>query len=237
MFSTATQCLRRFKLCYIDKVVPNVPESGDLAFGSALHSGLNSSIMGENGTEVFEIYWDSYQGKPLQYGRFKWAELRELGLNFLAKFQRLHANKYRVDSAEKRLYSSYKDVRLEGTYDFLGTYNGRKSLRDFKTSGYNYDKDKALCALQLNLYAYLALQNKLVDKIETLGYTVFNKGTGSIQDLTWEFSEKAMMKHLDNMVAYCKKFDVEPTDENFPCNPNSMLYPNKCPYFPCCGGE
>jgi len=232
MYSTAIQCLQKYKLIYIDQVVPEAPLSGDLAFGSALHSSLNSIIKGEDGEQIFEIYWDSYQGKELEYGRFKWKELREIGLNFCSKFSRLHASKYKMEMAEKRLYSEYKGVKLEGTPDFLGSYNGRISLRDFKTSGYNYAKEKAHVALQLNLYAYLSLSTGETKSIDTLGYTVFNKGSGSIQDLTWDFDEAIMYSMLDDLVAYCATFDNR---QSFPKNPNACVQGTmKCPFFEQC---
>lgn len=237
MYSSAVTCLRKYQLCYIDKIVPEAPESGDLAFGSALHSALNGILTGENGEELFSIYWDSYETKELTYGRFKWKELKDLGLNFCSKFARLQAPKYKVQQAEVRLYGEYKGIKLEGTFDFLGEYNGRTSLRDFKTAGYNYDKAKAHTALQLNLYAFLATSTDNIrsSELNTLGYTVFNKGTGSIQDLTWDFDEKVMYSMLDDMVAYCASIDSR---QSYPKNPNSCLMGSlKCQYFDNCWGK
>ena len=229
-YSTAVQCLRRYKLCYVDKI-SQPGTSGDLAFGSALHSAINSYLTGGDGRAIFEIYWDSYENKDVTYGRFKWEQLKELGINFCLKFKKWHVPNHKLISAESRLYGQYKGVKLEGTPDFIGSYTDRCSLRDFKTSGYNYDKGKALTALQLNLYAFLALENKIVPKIESLGYTVFNKGTGSIQDMTWDFSERTMYKQLDDLVAYCQTMETQTT---YPRNVNACLYPSKCPYFEIC---
>lgn len=233
-YSAAAKCLQYYKLVYIDKLVPDSLESGDLAFGSAMHSALNSILQGDSGEEIFNLYWDSYKEKEIEYGRFKWQELRELGLNFCSKFSRLQAKKYELESAEIRLYGEYKGIELEGQYDFVGKYNGRTSLRDFKTSGYNYDKSKSDIALQLNLYAYLYLQFGST-KLDTLGYTVLNKGTGSIQDLTWDFDEKKMYEHLDNMVDYCANIEKRTTH---PKNPNSCQMGSfKCSMFEKCWGK
>lgn len=230
-YSAAVKCLRYFKYVYIDKLDSGVPGSGDLAFGSALHSAINSSLLGGDGEDVFSIYWDSYKEKEVKYGRFDWEELRTLGLNFISKFERLHSKKYEIHTAEKRLYASYRGIKFEGTIDFYGKYNGSASLRDFKTSGYNYDKSKALCALQLSLYAFLVKSGG--DSIETVGYTVFNKGTGSIQDLTWEFDEKKMYRDMDELVDYLELLDKG----KFPANLNSCIMGSmKCDFFEKCYG-
>lgn len=230
-FSSAVKCLQHFKYCYIDGIDAGSLRSGDLVFGSALHSATNSAICSsEDASSVFMIYWDSIQSQLIEYGRFQHEELKELGLNFISKFERSHKKHYEVKSAEVRMYAEYRGIKLEGTADFIGLYKGKKSLRDFKTSGYNYDKDKDKVALQLYLYSYLSIQN-LAFTPDTLGYTVFNKGMGSIQDLTWDFSEKDMYKALDNMYDYCKLISDK---DIFPKNYNNCLYPRKCEYFDKC---
>lgn len=236
-YSAAVKCLRYYKLVYIDRIVPDVPYSGDLAFGSALHSAINSILTGDSGSDIFNIYWDTYKEKEMEWGRFKWAELRELGLNFLSKFGRLHAKKYEIKSAEVRMYGEYKGIQLEGTADFIGTYDGKLSLRDFKTSGYQYPKDKQYTALQLNLYAHLSEANGF-GYPESLGYTVFNKGTGSIQDLTWAFNKAVMFEHLDNMVTYIETMERDDSPAgivSWPKNPNAcQLGSIKCNMFDIC---
>lgn len=232
IYSTFSQCMRKGRLLYVDKLVVPGLESGDMCFGSALHSAINSVLNGDDGEITFEIYWNSYEGKELTYGRFKWAELRDLGLNFISKFTRLHAKKYQLEQAEVRLYAEYRGVKLEGTADFIGLYNGRRSLRDFKTSGYNYPKEKADVALQLYLYSFLAISNSLKAP-ETLGYDVFVKGTGSIQTLSWEFDEKRMYEMLDGMVDHINLIQMDAMHD-YPKNPNACLYPSKCPFFSTC---
>lgn len=230
--SSAVSCLRKYKLCYIDKLAPDY-ESGDLVFGSALHSAINGTLTGDNGNEIFELYWSTYAEKDLKYGRFKWEELNQLGRGFCTKFSKLHAPKYKLEFAEERLYGEYRGVKLEGTLDFLGDYAGERSLRDFKTSGYNYAEEKKDTALQLNLYTYLAITNgKAAPK--TLGYTVFNKGTGSIQQMTWEFDEKIMYSMLDDLVDYCT---LVGSSRTYPKNLNSCIMGSqRCSYYNQCHG-
>ncbi len=230
-YSTAIQCLRKFQYAYVDKIVQEGPEGGDLVFGSALHSALNSVLTGGDGAATFELYWSMYQDKDVEYGRYKWADLARLGAEFIRKFTRFHAPNYKLVQAEQRLYGSHNGVRLEGTPDYYGEYLGRPSLRDFKTSGRNYDSAKSDCALQLYLYAFLHLRTNPGMAIETLGYTVFNKGTGSIQDLTWEFNHVTMMRAVDGFTEYAKMLGAT----GFPTNFNSCLdYNRKCEYFDKC---
>jgi hypothetical protein len=233
IYSAFARCPRLGKLLYVDNVEEPGPESGDLLFGTCLHSAINAILSGEEGGEVFQIYWDTYKEKEIDYGRFKWEELKNLGNGFCSKFTRLHSKKYTVEQAESRLYGSYRGVRLEGTPDFIGVYDGKKSLRDFKTSGYNYQPEKKLIALQLNLYAYLAYVSTGFLP-ETLGYTVFCKGTGSIQDQTWDFNMKTMYAQLDEMMDHIEL--LSKPEGKFPKNVGACLYPRKCGMFDVCHG-
>lgn len=230
--SSALRCLQLFHFVYVEKLAQTEPESGDMKFGSALHCGLNSILQNEDGDAVFELHWGTEESKPHEYSRFKWPELRELGLNFLSKFRRLHAKKYVVTQTETRLYGEYKGIKLEGTPDFIGTYNGVNSLRDFKTSAYNYSSDRPVTALQLYLYAYLARGTGFVP--ETLGYDVFNKGTGSIQTLTWDFKEEDMYKALDHFVGYLRAVDTTSKARNYGA---CIIGKSRCSQWARCHGK
>jgi len=235
-YSSALQCLRKYKLCYIDKIVPEGSQSSDLVFGSAIHSAINSCLTGQDGLATFELYWNSYREKDVEYGRFNWEQFSTIGSGFIRKFAKFHAPKYGLEFAEKRLYAEYRGIRLEGTPDFYGKYDGRSSLRDFKTSSRNYESAKSQVALQLYLYAYLYRSNNPTATIDTLGYTVFNKSTGSIQDLTWDFDEKTMYDMLDNLASYVTiGFN---NNSIYPKNYNACLdYNRKCQYWALCHEE
>src|SRR5271166_5369980 len=138
-------CLRKYKYIFVDQLKPEGLESGDMAFGSALHLAINSILTGEDGAVTFEVYWSSFQDKELDYGRFKWKDLAKIGAEFIRKFIKMHKDKYTLEFAEKRLFGEYRGIRIEGTPDFYGDYDGRKSLRDFKTSGRNYEAERASC--------------------------------------------------------------------------------------------
>ena len=230
-YSSAVRCLRLFKYAYIDKIRAEVPEQDSLVFGSAIHSAINAVLTGQDGAAVFEMYWMSYKDKDVTYGRHGWSDLAKMGAEFIRKFQKMHAPKYQLTFAEQRLYGEYKGVKFDGQPDFFGYYDGKRSNRDFKTAGYNYKPEKADTALQLYLYSYLGLVNGH-GLPETLGYTVFSKGTGSIQDLTWDFSEQKMYQALDSLVDYC---NVIGTQTTYPQNFNACLdFNKKCDHFAIC---
>lgn len=230
MYSDAVKCLQYFHYVYVDRLAPpqDIP-NGDLIFGSALHSALNASLRGEDGEDVFLVYWDSYKTSKVKYGRYRWDALRSLGKEFIRKYAR-HGKKSVLLKGEERLYAEYSGVRLEGTPDFIGTYDGVPCVADFKTSAYNYDKDRARISLQLYLYAYLAIQNGVIAP-RRLSFIVFNKSGSSIQLIHEEYSESLMRIHLDNMTAYCKMLGDEPPKRN----PNSCIIgQTKCQYFDVC---
>lgn len=231
-WSDAVKCQQYYKLCYIDKIVPaGQIDGGDMAFGTALHSALHAELQGDDGADVFTILWDLQKDVPLSYSRFKWSELKVLGLEFVRKYKKGHGKKMLLIQGEKRLYADYKGVKLEGTADFVGTYDGVPTLIDFKTSAYTYHKDRASVSLQLHLYAYLAIQNNL-PKPKTLQYLVFSKATSSIQLQTWAFDKSLMYSMLDNMVEYA---NMVMTANTYPRNPNQCVVgTQRCKYFDTC---
>ncbi len=234
-YSAAMRCLRYYQHSIVLGTPTTEPESPDLAFGSALHSALNATLHGEDGERVFELYWKSYYDKPLAYDRFDWNYLYGLGLSFISKWTRTYASKYKVVQTEQRLFATYKGIKLEGTPDFVGLYEDIPSVRDFKTSAYNYSKDKTAIALQLYLYAYLSIQNGVLSP-KTLGYDVFTKSTGVVQKpITWDFKHEDMIKALDNMVSYVELLRKQ---EGYPQNYNSCLMgKNRCQFFEECHGK
>ncbi|GAC1503797.1 MAG: hypothetical protein NVS1B10_08940 [Candidatus Saccharimonadales bacterium] len=234
--STALTCLRKFKCIYIDKLGGNQP-TGDTEFGTAIHMAINALLTGkslDDAQELFALYWETHREGDLRYGRFKWQALGELGFDFIRKFHKGHLSKYIFEFGEQRLFAEYLGTKLEGTLDFYGLYNGVASLRDFKTSSGNYDATKTDTALQLYLYAYLGIRSGLKPPV-TLGYTVFNKAAGSIQDLTWDFNEKQMYSALDEMVKYTKIVEAQ---DSYPKNyAGCMSYNTPCQFYKECHGQ
>jgi len=238
-FSSAVRCLREFKLAYIDRLDLEQPDQGDLIFGTTVHAAINAALRGKDGEQVFDGLWETYRGADVAYGRFCWEELSRIGSTFLAKFTKFHLKHYDLQSAETRMYGVYSGIRIEGTPDFIGSYKGRRALRDFKTSSRNYEKEKSLVALQLHLYAELARQNGF-DYPATLGYTMLNKAVGSIQDLTWEFDLQGHTQileqfrlYIDSLMSGVTALGLQNTDM-YPQNPNACLFPRRCKFFDVC---
>lgn len=201
------------------------PESADLVFGSAIHSALNATLTGEDGEAVFNAYWGPYESKDLTFTRFKYEGLKDIGEKLTSRFAKKYSDRFKLEKGEIRLYSQFNGVRLEGTMDFYGTLDGKKSLLDYKTAAYNYSRDKQYTALQLNLYTYLAIQNGYPAP-EQIGYVVLNKGGCTIQEpLVWKFDEEEMKKHLTEMTELCKVFN---TLSYYPRNPNAMRHNYNC---------
>lgn len=244
-YSSAMKCLRYYKYCYVDKLVPEGPESGDLVFGSALHSALNTMLTGGDFQTVFQAHWDIYKDRGLEFSRPTyyakglppvpaWEHLGNIGAGFLRKFKESYGDRMSLKFAEQRLYAEYKGVKFEGTPDFYGTFDGVTTLGDFKTASQNYSSDKADMAKQLYLYAFLTLENK-IGGIDNLAYFVFNKGTGSVQTpLVWPFQKVKMVEALDNIVANVTRLPAVGQDF-YPMNWNACHdYNRRCQYWNKC---
>lgn len=232
-FSTALLCLRKYQYLYVDKIkLPELDKPADLAFGSAIHAGVNAYLEGHNGTSVFNIFWESIREKDMLYSRFNWEELKNLGEVFLSKFTKRYLRDFKPVHMEKRLYSEYRGIKLEGTPDFFGLYKDEKVVFDWKTSAYPYYKERGLTSLQLALYTYLGIR-ELGFTPQKLGYLVFVKATGSVQNpILVDFDEKVLYDKLDSMVDYYEKLDKAKT---YPKNPNQCIVgSNYCPFIDLC---
>lgn len=224
-YSSALNCLYCFHQQYILEKKQEGLESADLVFGTSIHSAVNSIWSGENGLDVFNLFWGTQNPAQLEYTRFQYDELATMGAKFCNRFQNKYADRFKMQRGELRLHGAYNRVKLNGQFDFYGTLDDKLSLLDLKTSAYNYPLDKRLTALQLNLYAYLLMQNGFKAP-EQLGYVVLVKGSTTIQaPLVWDFDEAACTKFVDEMTQYCKMFSGIKT---FPSNPNCQRHNFGC---------
>lgn len=235
-FSTAVQCLRKHKLIKIDQLKPDVPESADLNFGTAMHGAVQAELEGEDGEKVFDAYWNTLIDKELQTSRFDHEQLGLMGPVFVSKFRKFYKDKFKPKEMEKRLYSEYKGIKLEGTPDMVGYYEGELGVWDWKTAAYAYDKAKAQISVQLFLYAYLVMMNYPELDIKHVGYLVFDKSGPSIQrPIILPFEKNKMIAMMDDLVDYLKIVDAA---EVFPKNHNSCIMGKaKCPFFNTCHGS
>lgn len=175
--SAAYSCQQLYKYKYIDKITVPFEQTGDMAFGSAIHFALEQYLTDRsNPVDSFDVYWANIATKGLKYGRYKHLELAHMAHALLPRFIRLHSSKLEPLQIEKRLFKKVGEFDVEGTPDCVGMFEGKMSVIDFKTSGYRYNKDKALVSEQMVLYAYMAMQelNIVIDQIV---YMVFIKGS------------------------------------------------------------
>lgn len=226
-------CPRLYKLKHIDKVPQPVLPSGDLEFGTAMHLSLNTMLSGGAGLSIFSTYWESIKDKPIQYGRFDWAQHKDIAERLLTRFEKLHKKHFEPVSMEERISMRVGEHRIEGTPDFVGKYRGVPSIVDFKTSGSKYDKRKIYCDEQMPLYAELA---KRVHGFEAkqLVYVVFIKGEVSIQTLTRELTGTERTSIVQNVVETCDDLAAR---KAWPRNPDGCLKYGGCPYFKHCYGD
>ena len=200
-YSTLRQCGRKFKYRCIDKLP--TPRAVALEFGSALHAGLADALTTQDpdsAIDVFQAYWEGAKSLDFSEERFKWNEMSNNGVKFVANFLKRYGSKMELIVGEKRMYG----VTGEGTPDALVAWNGANVLLDYKSSAYNYHPLKSDISLQLNLYALLLEENGY--KVDSLCYFVFNKGTGSIQTpLLIPFDRKKALEMRDEAILYWKR--------------------------------
>jgi hypothetical protein len=226
-------CPRKYQHKNVLDTKPDGVSDSNLAFGSALHSAINAALTGQDPLEVFAIFWKSYEGKDIAYGRLSWRQLGELGEGFIRKFQKNYAYRFELVVAEKTLRASYKGVLFEGTVDLLAKFDGVLTLVDFKTTSAPYDKARAAVSFQLHLYAYLCLSG-ISASPEQVMYLPFNKSNGSIQTpVVAPLIESKMYAALDDFVAL-----VPNAGTAYPRNMNSCFnYNKRCEFFQTCHGN
>jgi hypothetical protein len=230
---TAYRCYQKYKYIYVDKIVPERAEGGDLHFGSAMHAGLQDLLEGGDGTQVFSVYWDSLIGKDVAYGRYNHSDLSKMGPVFLERFKRLHLKHIKPHAIEQKLQGKLGEFGMYGTPDVVGEFKGIPSIIDFKTSKYAYPNDKILVNEQMYLYAHLA-KVALQYEAKQLVYLVFCKQEMRIQTIEMQLDSDKLKVMLDNLELMCHDL----TDRQaFPKNRNScMMGEFKCEFFSKCYG-
>lgn len=237
--STAYRCGQLYKYIHVDKLQSKDPASGDMKFGTAIHMGVEAILTGNMAyLELFNLFWDIEKNQNNKYGRFGWAELKDQAEVLLTRFDRLHKKKFVVQEMEQRLYGSIDDVKVEGTPDFIGLYEGKKTVVDFKTSGSRYDKAKITASEQLCLYSYLAKQSRGFHA-EQIAYVVFVKGPQpSIQCISETINEGRVLAVLANVRQQAKDIEYKIANNTFTRNyANCVGYGQKCLHYAECFGK
>lgn len=240
--SLAQTCMRKFWHQQVVKTpLGDSQPSGDMAFGSALHTALQSQIEGEtleSSIGLFDAFWDAVKDKKYAFGRHKWDYLQDMGPMFLRKFHKSHLEHIKAYSVEVRLYGQLYGYDVEGTPDVLGTYKGIPSVIDFKTSSRNYEPEAGIIGEQMMLYAHLAKEALNYD-VHQLVYIVFNKATESIQTpIVTNITPDLLQDRLQNIYAQILKVSEEPKLEAFPQSTGECYkWGRRCEYFQQCFGK
>lgn len=233
----AYKCLKYFKLLYVDRLGLPGPHSGDMAFGTAIHAGIQASLEGEDPQAIFRVFWESEKDKERRYGRFDWESLKNQGEILLSKFQRTHAKRFKIFKMEERVFSTIDGVRLEGTPDFVGEFDGKPSIVDFKTAAYRYSPDKLICNEQMPLYAEM-VKREWAYNAENLVYFPLIKGDPpSIQNaVILPISKVDVAGTVKNVLSVCRELDTR--TEWHQNRAGCLMGTNRCDFWNTChGGE
>lgn len=232
--SVAQTCARKYKYQFLDKIPQPGVASGDIEFGQAIHLAIEAYFEGEDGILQFNAYWESVKAKEMVYTRFKWADLKALGMGLLRRFERLHLPHLKPQHNEQRLIGKIGDYQFEGTPDFVGLYKGIPTVLDFKTSGKAYLKERILVDEQLYIYAHLAKQVLGFDSKE-IGYMVFCKQDNRIQtSVSLELTPEKMSAMIGNVELQIKDLEIK---QFYPANGKSCAPGGyKCAYWDLCYG-
>lgn len=226
---TAQRCLRKFKLQYVDQVPTGGIPSIDLEFGTAMHSALQASLEGDNATEAFRVYWESVRSPftPSNANR-----LQSIAGEFIRKFEKMHLKHFAPGALiEREMNCKIKGLDFSGTADYIGGYQGRHTVLDFKTSYAAYTREKILSNPQMPLYAIMS-EALGGPRVEQIVYLVFVKSTGSIQTVIEPLTEAMRERAMETCLLMAQ--DLE-TRNTWPTNYNSCkIGSSVCPYFKTC---
>lgn len=233
---TSFRCLRKFYLDYVEKLPKPGSEPIEFAFGTGIHAALQASLEGDDALSTFDTYWGSLK---LAVSDNEMRRHSDMAGEFIRKFLRLHLSKFRPAFIEQTLRCRLSGLEFEGTPDVLGELEGIPSVIDFKTSAYNYPKEKLLVGLQMPIYAEMA-SAALGYKAEQLVYYVFVKATSSIQVIKTPLTPEITKRAMEQAIVQAKKLEALERQgrEGFSTNPTSCIMgKNLCSRFSNCYPE
>lgn len=224
MISTAYECYKKYKLIYIDKVETDTTSSA-LAFGTAIHLAIEDILTGGDGESLFLTFWSSIRAKERAYIRYSWEDLNELGKLFIGRFKKLHAKKFTPFKLEDEIQVPFEGHILQGTPDFIGHYDGKPSIFDWKTSSKEYSHWKIKTNEQMYMYAYLA-REKYGFVAEQIGYKVFIKSEERIQTEILPLTNNKLDDMMNNVKLMIQDLSSR---ETWPRNPSCYCpFPERC---------
>lgn len=216
-------------------------KSGDMAFGTCIHTGVQDLLEGGDGIDVFSTYWGLQEAKGLTYTRLKHADLARVGVELLEVFRDEHMRHFKPAHLEKKLVHALPNgIPYSGTVDKIGTYKGVPSVVDWKTSAAPYGPHKIIVNEQMYGYAWLA-EKELGFAAEQVVYGVAVKDP---KNPRWQFrvqklGKQIVNKQLTNIEATC---DAITRATTFVRNPNQCVtgsYGNErlCPFYERCHSQ
>lgn len=234
---TSYECLEKHNLLYRQGLQLE-QKSADLAFGTTLHSAISACLKDDDvlgkidPVALFTLQWESAGRQDLEYGRNKWETLRDMGLEFIRKFQKMHAKKYKALHVETNLDFMVGPHKFNGTPDCVAEVDGVPSIVDWKTSGYAYPKEKLEVSEQMWLYAH-AVRQVLGVEVTQVIYVVFCKTPDCrIQTISKSITPDKLNSMLTNVEKQCRLLE---SMSEFPKNRRACLKGDyKCPYYDMC---
>jgi RecB family exonuclease len=149
-------CPEQYRLHYIERLRPRSP-SANLAFGQTLHQALAALFQtGSDPAAAFAAAWRKMEDADLTYGsRNSWERFLEMGPALLNKFVDEEFPKLSDVSASEKPFEfdvTSLDVPFVGVIDLVATFEGKRTLVDFKTSASSYRKQDVVLSDQLSTY-------------------------------------------------------------------------------------
>lgn len=233
MLNTAHFCLTKAKLQYLDKIPEPGLRGAYFAFGTGLHLGLENFVQGEDGAEIFRLFW-----KNLKVGEYDWKFSRDsydtlgsIADELLRKFEKGHLKHYDALHTELPLRGTINGFTVTGTADFVGLYKGVLSIVDWKTSQSQYDKRKGQVDAQMWIYAELLKQQYGLE-VKQLVYSPFVKYGSVVQTpIAIPYTTIKAKSMLDNATLVMRDLNGR---VEWPRNEQNCL---RCNYYPVCYKE
>lgn len=198
MINTASFCPTKFKLSYIELLKEYETEPSHFIFGTSIHSAIQAHFEGEDAVEVFEFFWATIKEELYTWERYKYAELKEIGITLLTKWVKTHAKNYRPLHVEKEISFKLNGFDMTGKPDFIGYYKDKLSVVDWKTSNSQFDKRKGQVDGQTWIYVHGAKQAHNLN-IEQVVYAPLVKYGATVQNpIVIPVTENKLTSMLDN---------------------------------------
>ena len=223
-------CPEQYRLYYVENLRLRRP-SANLIFGQIVHQALAAFFQTQdNPVNVFQESWTAVHDLALTYSqRDSWQTLRAAGETLLDKFVADEVPKIRnVEASEKsfELAVTGLDLPFVGVIDLVATFEGQKTVVDFKTSASSYQDYEVILSDQLTAYQMVepeALQTALCVLVKT-----------KAPKIEWHVAPRSD-RQLTDYLAKAGLIAKEITSGHFYKRPGKWC--SYCDYLPVCSGD